>query len=76
MTSEKGSTLIGTIALVAIAVLVGILIGAKKDEIIAEIDSMSFDTPIIKIHKEKPAVTQIEEKTQETQNTETEEKEA
>ncbi len=70
MTSEKGSTLIGTIALIAIAVLVGILIGAKKDEIIAEIDSMSFNTPIIKIHKEKPTIMKAKEKTPSAQITE------
>lgn len=69
MNKEKGSTLIGTIALIAVAVLVGILIGAKKDEITTEIDSMRFDTPIIKIHKEKPAIMQ-EEKTPDTQTTE------
>ena len=69
MDKEKGSTLIGTLALIAVAVLVGILIGAKKDEVIAKIDSMRFDMPIIKIHKEKPEkpVLMQEEKTPENQ---------
>ena len=53
MDKDKGSTLIGTLALIAVAVLVGILIGIKRDEIIDEIDSMNFNSPVITIHKTK-----------------------
>ncbi len=48
MNKEKGSSVIAIIALIAIAVLVGIWIGAEKDSIISDISSTPVAQRIMK----------------------------
>ncbi len=64
MNNEKGNTIIGTIALIAVAVLVGIWIGAKRDIIITEIDEgvTSIQTTLSKPMKKGDEMPKGEEK--------------
>ena len=74
MNSEKGNTVIGLLAVIAVALLVGILIGVKKDEVMDSMDTTVVTKTYQKVRnsaQEKmdmfKAKTGEEEKTGETQ---------